>query len=411
MIRGVSAKYAFRSLLRNSRRTILSVLGVGVGSALGLLAAAWIAGSTEMQVRAVAESNGGHLRVVPREWPDNRENSLRLAGADTAYEAVGRLPGVKATPRRARANGLLAFGTRTTGVEVLGVDPDVEKAANRIVLKGRIEGRYLEPDDPGAVVIGRVIAKRLDVELDDDLFVTLVGRDEIQSAMLRIVGILETGSRAIDAATCHVTLAELEKITGFTALGEIGILLEDYKRIEATQTALAPQLAPGDIVITWKEINPGVAGGVEGDKAFTRLLIGIIIIVVSLGIAAAQLTAVLERRTEFAILAALGMKGRHVIALIVIEALLIGFAGAVVALLLGGPLIHYLATEGVNLAGVMGEDLSFGDVLLDPYMRADFGPWLIIYALGLSIFATVAASIYPAWLATRVQPADALRMV
>ena len=68
----VSAKYALRSLWRHPRRTILSMLGVGIGCGIGLFAVSWIKGGREMQVRAIAESGAGHLRVVPAGWVQKR---------------------------------------------------------------------------------------------------------------------------------------------------------------------------------------------------------------------------------------------------------------------------------------------------------------------------------------------------
>ena len=411
MMKSISAKYALRSLLRHPRRSILSIVGVGVGCAIGIFASSWIGGSAEMQVRAASESGAGHLRVVPSEWPKTRENILRLGQWEQALAKVRALPGVKTTAVRARVNGLLALGNRTAGAEVVGVDPAVEPEANRIVGKGRLQGRYLQSGDSNKVVIGKTLADRLDVELDDDLYVTLAGRDEISSAMLTIVGIIDTGSGDLDASICQVTLEDIERITGYQGPGEISILLNDYRLIASMQKKLTEALAGSNAVITWKQVNPGLAGNVEGDKVFTKVLIAIIVVVVSLGIASAQLTAVLERRHEFAILSALGMKGRHVVGLVVLEALLVGVAGAAVALLLGGSAAYYLATKGVNLATMMGEELSFENVLLDPYVYGDFGIWLIWYALAVSVIATVGASIYPAWLATKVEPADALRVI
>jgi len=411
MIGVVSVKYALRSLLRHTRRTILSVIGVGIGCGMALLAKSWIGGAAEMQIRAISESGGGHLRVVPEQWPITRENSLRLVDWETALEKVKSLPNLRVAAMRARANGLLAFGNRTAGVQVVGVDPVAERRANRLVSKADIEGRYLEQEDLGNVVIGRTLADQLDVEREDDLFVTLVGREEIQSAMLRIVGIIETGSREVDAMICHVTLRDIEEITGYVGPGEITILLDDYRLIESRHRELAGQLPAGDVVITWKEVNAALAAGVESDRGFTRVLVGIIVVVVSLGIASAQLTAVLERRTEFAVLSALGMKGRQVISLVVLEALAVGLGGAFVALALGGTGAYYLSTRGVNLAALVGEEFSFsiGEVLLEPYVFGDFGIWLVWYALGVSVTSTMVASIYPAWLATRLNPADALR--
>ena len=143
------------------------------------------------------------------------------------------------------------------------------------------------------------------------------------------------------------------------------------------------------------------------------MLVGIIVLVVSLGIASAQLTAVLERRAEFAILSALGMKSRQVVALMLIEAIVIGLGGAVVALGVGGAIAYRLSVKGFDMAAMMNEDfsVSFGDVMIDPIMYGDFGSWLIWYALGISLVATVVASVYPAWMATKIDPARALRTV
>ena len=239
MIGSVSYKYALRSLHRHTRRTILSVIGVGIGCAMGLVATSWISGGGDMQIRAASESGAGHLRVVPAQWPESRENSLRLTDWNEALAAVESRSDVDAIAVRARASGLLAFGNRTAGVEMVGVVPAGEEASNRIVRMARIEGRYLHADDEGRVVIGRTLAERLDVELDDDLLVTLSGRDDISRAMLTIVGILETGSREIDGAVCHVTLDELNRITGFDAPAEITILLDDNRQIDRVRRELA----------------------------------------------------------------------------------------------------------------------------------------------------------------------------
>jgi len=411
MIGTVAGKYAFRSLFRNLRRTVLSAVGAGVGCAIAVVGTCWVGGAGEMQMRAASESGAGHLRIVPKGWTETRENTLRLAESGHVAASVAKLRGIKVAAGRARANGLLAFGNRTSGVEITGVDPEAEYASNRIVNKSKLEGRYLRAGDAGKTVIGRGLAKRLDVELDDDLYVTMSGKGEITSLMLNIVGILETGSESIDTTICHVTLDDLAKATGYDGPGEISLLLEDPKLMSSIHAEVTAALGGRNDVITWKEVSPELAANVDGDAAFTRILMGIIVVVVSLGIAGAQLTAVLERRKEFAVLSALGMKGGQIVSLILMEAILIGVGGAAVALATGGPFAYWLATEGVNIAKMMGGETSLGGVLLDPVMYATFGVWVVWYALAISLVSTLVASIYPAWFATRTNPADALRVV
>jgi putative ABC transport system permease protein len=411
MIRKVSVRYALRSLFRHTRRTILSVLGIGVGVAMALFATSWISGAANMQIRAAVESGTGHLRIVPSRWLTKRENSLRLKNWRDAVKAARSLSQAQVVTMRARSNALLAFGNRTAGAEMVGVEPQTEKQLNRIVQRGKLEGSYLNPDDRGKIVIGQILAERLGVALNDELYVTLSGRDGIRSEMFVIVGLLKTGSSDIDASFCHVTLETLNDTTGYEGPGEITILLNNHEKLEQQQTELVARLPQNCKVITWRDINPSFAAGIESDRAFTKILIAIIVIVVALGIAGAQLTAILERRRELAILSALGMKGRQVISLIVLEASVVGLGGAVVALLLGGMSAYLLATKGVNLAALMGEDFSFGNILFDPMVYGDFGAWLVWYSLAIAESAIIAASLYPAWLAIKTDPADSLRTI
>jgi len=473
MIGRVSVKYALRSLRRHPRRTAISMIGVGVGVALGLFGTSWIRGEWDMFLRAASLSGSGHFRVVPREWPKMRRNVLRLADSGRALDEVNALPGVRFVVPRARANGLLAMGNRTLGVEVVGVVPDVERNSNRIVNKAEIEGRYLRPGDRGKVVIGKTAAKRLDVEIDDDLQVTMSGRDKMQSAMLTIVGILETGAEELDAMICHVTLEDLSRITGYvkkdaTSLpAEISVLIEDSDRIDETRDVLAGRfavmavkdakggdeagavsmtikdlaktvghgspralarllvgeglmqegqktvavdLSRTDSVLTWRDINPEIAANAEGDVAFMKVLVFIIIVVVSLGITSAQLTAVLERRREFGVLLALGMKARQVIGLLLMEGIVIGVGGGIAALAIGGPFVWLIVEKGIDFSKLMGT-ASFGGILIDPVFYGEGGWWIVPYAFGVSVVATLFASLYPARFATRTDPADALRVV
>lgn len=409
MIRAVSFHYAFRSLFRQPKRTLLSIVGVGFGTAIGFIATAFYDGANEMQVRAAAESGAGHIRVVPQEWLDTRKNSLRLANRQQILEVLKTTSRVQTVAERSRANGLLAFGNRTAGVEVVGVVPDAELEANRVVRQSKLEGRYLQDGDDNAVVIGLALARKLDVELDDDLLVTLSGNGEMRSAMLRIVGLVSTGSSDMDSGICHVVLDDVADITGFEGPGEFSALLEDYKQIDEVQEELNAHMLEGDTVITWEAVHPGLATNMKGKVAFSNMIKFIIMVVVALGVASAQLTAYLERRQEFGILTGLGMRGGQVARLILMEAVMIGVGGAILALIVGGPVSYYLATTGVNLAELADLELAIDNVMLEPIVYGEFGLWIVWYALGVAISAVLLASIYPMWMAIRTSPAEAMR--
>lgn len=406
----LTTKFAVRTLGRSARRTLLSVIGVGVGCAIALFITAFMRGGKEIRIRAVAESGFGHARIAPAGWDLLRENTLRLQSWASELDQVRSMESVRVAAPHARNMGLLAFGTRVAGVELLGVDPPAEIATNRLV-RAIAQGRYLNENDRGRTVIGSAVAEQLDVELDDDLLLTIVGHDgEMQYAMLRIIGILSTGSREIDASICHVTLPDLERITGYEGAGEITITFTDPGEIDRLSDQIRASLPEGDTVLTWREVVPSQGGDAASDEAFMNLISGIAVVVVILGIASAQLTAVLERRREFAVLMALGMKSIQVMRMLLIEAFALGILGAAAGLVLGGPLVYQTATKGIDFKSLMQGEMAVSGVLFDPVIYSDMGMWMVPFALCVALGSTIIAALYPAWYAIRTNPTSALSL-
>jgi ABC-type lipoprotein release transport system permease subunit len=405
-----SSKYAFRSVGRNLRRTFLSVLGIGIGCALALVSESINRGRDELFARMGAYSGAGHLRIVPEGWRLRRDPRSRLADTPNDVGAARSLPGVEAVTVRARAQALLAMGTHVVPIEIVGVDPENEPRTYRFV-RNVERGRYLAPGERGAAVVGNAVANRLRVDVDDEILATTVGQDgDIEAALFRIAGIVATGSEEIDASICQVTLEDLEDLTGFSGAGEVAIILTDWRSTEALRDELAGRLATGDEVLTWGEISPEFQGHMEQDKAAARFIGMLIIFVVLLGVASAQLAAVLERRREFAVLSAVGMSSARMVRLVLQEGLVLGVAGALTGLALALPFLWSLARTGLDFREYMGTSYSFQGVVLEPIIYGDLGFWVVSYVFFIALGATMAASLYPAWFAARTDPAAALRV-
>ncbi len=407
----IGTRYALRSLLRHRRRTFLSIVGIGVGCAICLFLVSFVRGESDMMLRAAAESGTGHLRIAPRAWLLTHEQDLRLGNWQQLLEKMRSSQFVEVAAPHARIDALLAMGTRTAGVLMLGVDPEVEPEINRLI-DSVVEGKYLHKSETGAVVIGRGVAERLNVDVGDALVVTVSGRGgEMRSAMLRVQGIVATGSRSLDNNLCHVTLVQMAELSGYEGAAEISILLDDPDQMEEAAAAISSYLPEDQVVVSWKLIMPELASGVEVDKTWTRLIIGIVIFVVFLGIASAQLAAALERRKEFAVLAAIGMRSRRLVRVMLAEGFILGLAGALLSLLIGVPLVYLISIYGIDFGGLYAEaDLGISNILLDPIIYGDFGWWLAPLAFGLAITATILSSLYPAWYAGGTNPAAALRV-
>lgn len=406
----IASRYAARSVSRNLRRTVLSIVGIAIGCVLALFMESLNRGRSELFARVGATSGVGHLRIVPPGWQSRRDPRLRLVDGPADLAAARSQPGVAIATARTRAQVLLAVGTHVVPVEMVGVEPEVEPRTYRYVQRVR-NGRYLRWDEADALVIGQAIADRLSAAVEDDVVATAVGPGGgIQSALLRIVGVVSTGSEDADASVCQVPMATLERLTGVPGAGEVSVVLDDYRDVDAVRRQLASRVAPGDSVLTMTELAPEVEGHFRQDAASGRFVSYVILLIVLLGVASAQLAAVLERRREFAVLSALGMGRGRMMRLIVQEALMLGAAGALLALAIGVPLVWRLARVGLDFSRFLGSSYAFQGVLFDPVIFGDFGPWIVPYVFVVAIAATVLASLYPAVYATRTDPAVALRV-
>jgi len=406
----VSTKYAVRSVGRNARRTALAILGIAIGCALALVMESVNRGRDELFARMGAYSGAGHLRVVPAGWNERRDPRLRLADWRRDLAAARALPGIAALTVRARSQVLLAMGTHVVPVEMVGVDPENEPRTFRFVQRVQ-RGRYLRPGETGAAVVGKAIADRLNADLDDEMLASAVGRGGgIESAMLRIVGIVATGSDDVDAGICQTSLQDVERLTDLAGAGEVTVILRDWRLTETVRAQLAPHVARGDEVLTWGEIAPEFRGHMEQDRTASRFIGAIILLIVVLGVASAQLAAVLERRREFAVLSAVGMNARRLVRLVLLEAVTLGFAGSVVGLALGLPVVWWIATVGLDFRKYVGGGYAFQGVIIEPIFYGDFGIWIVPYVIAVAFGATIIASLYPAWFAARTDPAVALRV-
>ncbi len=410
----VSLNYALHSLWRSRTRTLVSLLGLGLGGAIALLTSAWLRGESSMIARTTAHSGSGYLQVVPAGWSETRDPRLRVAGYEELRQSLLARDEVTVVAPQVEVEALLGMGTKVQGVGLLGVDP-IEEPKIRRVVRGISQGRYLQAGDTNKVVLGSELAKRLDVELEDELVVTAVTPSgDMNSALLSVVGIIRSGSRNMDASIAHVSLATAISLSGRPGVSRLALLVSDPSHLAELVTRLSPLVddrapRPPEI-LTWVQVNPGLVAGQQSDAAFGNLMVFVVCLLVVLGVTSAQLTGVLQRGREFSVLLALGMRPGRLARLVFTEAGLLGLGGGLLSLLLAAAPLWYLARVGLDISEVMGEEgMAMGGVLMDPVIKADVGLWTLGFAFVFSFFTALLGAVYPSWWSRRLDPATTLR--
>jgi ABC-type lipoprotein release transport system permease subunit len=400
-------KLAIRDLGRNKRRSGLTLVAVALGLGLLVVTSGLMEGSVWGTIENNIRVQSGHVQVREESYD---EDKVSLKWEDLLDDPQGLvvqaqdLPEVQAATPVLWASGILATGDESVGVRVFGIDPLAEMSAP--FREGLVAGAFLVPDDRSGVLIGRRLAESLGVSAGDNIKLLVNTSDEQpDEAIFTIRGLYDTRTPAYDEVTLFLPLSKAQT---FTRAGErasaIVILLHDKENADVVASTLR---APGLNVLTWYDLNQMILQAVEMSMGIMNLMYLVVLAVVAVVIANTLLMSVFERTREMGILAALGMKGRQVLAMFVLEAGTLAMIGVVLGLLLGSLGVYYLATEGWDLgemASVATAEMAYGETL---YGR--FAPAEMVQLSIASLVITLLASLYPAWFAARMEPIDALR--
>jgi ABC-type lipoprotein release transport system permease subunit len=371
-----------------------------------------LAGLTKGEIDA-ALRNGirlktGHVQVreesyeeenVSLVWEDLLEDPQELATRAEALEEVQ-----VATPVL-WANGFLGVREESVSVRVVGIDPRSE--AHAPFRESLAAGQFLGPDDRQGILIGERLAKSLELGVGSDVSLLVsTANQQPDEAIFTIRGLFDTGVPVYDEM---MVILPLDKAQAFTRTegraSAVWMLLYHREAAEDVARALrAPQLE----VVTWRELNFALLNGVEQSMGVMVLMYLVMLTVVAVIVANTLLMSVFERTQEMGILSALGMKGRQILTMFLFEAGTLGAMGVLLGVLLGGLGVVYLATIGLDI-GDMSTAVAYSDLAIPSTIYAEAPVQETILLSIASLVITILASLYPAWLGARMEPAEALR--
>ena len=227
---------------------------------------------------------------------------------------------------------------------------------------------------------------------------------------MTVVGIYDVGAPDLEKSMVFITLPEAQSLYNLRdQVTEVAIMLQDVNQEVAVLPNLQSEL-PSYEVDSWKTLKPEITETMSTKAMFTNLIGLIVVMIASIGILNLQLMAVFERTREMGVLAAMGMKGGQIMWLFLLEGTMIGLLGAVVGCLLGVGLLALINQAGgfnLGFATNMGDIMALMGDRLYPSVTTT---GVLVRGLAVGVIAAL-ASLYPAWQASRTEPAAALHHV
>ena len=420
-------RIGWRNLWRNPRGTLLTALALGLGLTLLLVSLGLLDGSHEQMVDNAVRFGTGHVVVQAQGYQETGSQDLLLpADALAATEAFlntdGMKPVVRGISPRLMASGLASSAANATGVEIMGVVPDGERGVS-LIPQRMVEGSYLVADQPSAVVVGTGLARKLGLKIGSRLVLMTQAvkpssavamasaGGEMVSTLLRVSGIFRTGVEEVDAHIIQVPLPAAQTLLGVPdRVNQVAIRLEQESDALMVAQGLRKQLTGVPVeILPWRESMPALARLFLLDEAFNYVMNGVVLAMVGLGILNTILMRVLERRYEFGLCLALGLRPVQLAVMVIGESLALTALSLALGLLLGLGLQHYFATSGLDLRWFFKSSLPAA-LVFDPIIYARLSLSRIASSLGIVLLTAIAISFYPAFKAARTQLPDALKV-
>ena len=420
-------KIGWRNLWRNPRGTLLTALALGLGLALLLISLGLLDGSHEQMVGNGVRFGTGHVVIQAQGYQDTGSQELLLPAQVVSTteeflhtEAMKHV--VRGVSPRLLASGLLSSAANAAGVSIMGVIPQEERAVS-LIPQRIVEGTYLNDDKQSGVVIGTELARKLEVKIgakivlmtqavqQPDTEATDAAGGAMQSTLPRVSGIFRTGIQAIDAHIIQLPLPAAQALLGVPdRVTQVAVLLEREGDSLMVARGLRKQLAGVPVeVLPWRESMPRLAQLFLLDEAFNYVMNGVVLAMVGLGILNTILMRVLERRYEFGLCSALGLRPVQLAVMIVGESLALTAISLSLGLVLGLGVHHYFATSGLDLRWFFESSLPFA-LVFDPIIYSRLSLRRIAWSVSLVFTMATVISLYPALKAARTELPGALKV-
>ena len=401
------SKLAFVSLT-----TWISVLGIALGVAT-LIVVVGVMTGFQREFRDKILGTQSHVVIT-------RSGATLMRKWEDVLEKARKHEGVVAASPFVYGQAMFSFNNRVLGAVVRGIVPDreIDVTDIRKYLKGGSLNKILGKTSAGkpGVIIGAELAKNLFLKEGDT--VTMVSPVGVVTPMglvprtkkFQVVGVFRSGFYQYDAGLSFVSMKESQEFFGFGKyVTGVHLRVKDIFAAERISRKIQGALSGAYLSRSWQEMNRNLFSALKTEKTTLTILLLLVVVVAAFNIIGSLVMVVMEKGREIAILKSMGATSGAILRIFFVQGAFIGLVGAVLGT--GGGLVL-----GWNLHVV--EDFlerAFGLDILPPSvyhiekLPVQMTPFDVSVTAVVAFIICLAATLYPAWRASRVDPVENLR--
>lgn len=398
-------RMAWRNVWRNKRRSWVTIAALALGLWVMIGYAGLIRGYLLQMERQILDVEVGEVQVHAAGYRDDPSLYRRIDDADALCARL-RDQGARCSARLLGA-GLAAAADNSSGAMLVGLDVDADRSVSEI--DRRIElGRWLDPAQPKGVVLGRWLARTLELRPGDELVLLSQAADgSMANDLYPVVGVLGGVGGGVDRAGVFLHAAAFRELMGLpTGAHRVTVRPPPGVGLDAAKAMVVA--VAGDLEVrTWRELLPVLAqmfDAVQGAMAMGFLVVFVAVGIVLLN---TMLMAVFERIREFGVLKAIGFGPGAVLSLVLQECAMQVGVGVAIGVGLSLPTVWYLRDHGLHMGPEDGITIAGVTTSRIWYAAPNLQTWLMPIAILLVVVAL--AVLYPALKAAMIRPIEAIR--
>ncbi|HUL36469.1 MAG TPA: lipoprotein-releasing ABC transporter permease subunit [Thermodesulfobacteriota bacterium] len=313
---------------------------------------------------------------------------------------------------------MLSSESNVSGVVIKGIDPDrvgkvTELAHN--MKAGRLQDLKGDGEPPG-IILGVELAKHLGVSLNDPIqVISPLGTMTPMGMMpkmkrFRVVGIFYSGMYEYDNTMAYVSLESAQKFFGMgNRVTGIEIKTKDIYRVKEIGKEIRQKLGFPFWTKDWMEMNRNLFSALKLEKIAMFIILVLIVLVAAFNIISTLIMVVMEKHKDIAILKSMGAPSKGILKIFVIEGGVIGVIGTIFGAILGIGAAFNLEKITGFVENLFGFKILSSDVYYIDKLPSQVNPMDVVMIVATAILISLLATLYPAWRASKLDPAEALR--
>ena len=384
-----------------------SLLGIMLGVATLIVVMSVMNGFRTELVDRILGING-HLIIYSK-------NERTIPNYTKIINKILDTPNVVAVTAHLEGQALAKNKNSISGVIIRGSNWS-DLAAKKLLWKSLNQSTISNFKNKQNIIMGYRLGQKLNLKVGD--FVSLISPNGMETALgvlpvnqnFKIGGFFDMGMYEYDNNFIFIPWkkAELFLSTNNIAHG-IEVFLKDQKLTSSVNLQLQSKLNKNLIVIDWKKRNSSFMNALAVEKNVMFVILTLIILVAAFNIISSMIMLVQTKKADIALMRTMGASQYLIIKVFMLTGSIIGFLGTFFGVLLGVFVSMNIEKIRQLITSIFGQELFSAEIYFLSKLPSNININEVLIVICISIFLTLLASIFPAWKASKISPAEALR--